>query len=44
MSEKIIPEHVDPYRFAEQGLKLDGIVKVADMGRLVPLWHQTMTM
>ena len=34
MSEKIIPEHVDPFRFAEQGLHLDGIVRVADMKRL----------
>ena len=32
--EKLIPEHIDPYRFAEQGLKLDGTVKIADMQRL----------
>lgn len=34
MSEKFIPEHIDPFRFAEQNLRLDGVVKVADMHRL----------
>ena len=34
MSEKIIPEHIDPFRFAEQSLQLDGVVRVADMHRL----------
>lgn len=34
MSEKIIPEHVDPFRYAEQGLSLDGIVKLTEMQRL----------
>lgn len=34
MSEKFIPEHIDPFRFAEQGLRLDGYVKVIDMHRL----------
>jgi uncharacterized protein len=32
--EKFIPEHVDPFRFAEQSLQLDGSVKIADMKRL----------
>ena len=34
MTEKLIPEHIDPYRFAEQSLHLDGAVKLADMPRL----------
>ena len=34
MSEKFIPEHIDPFRYAEQSLKLDGAVKIADMHRL----------
>jgi len=34
MSEKFIPEHIDPFRYAEQTLALDGYVKVADMERL----------
>lgn len=34
MSEKFIPEHVDPFRFAEQNLHLDGAVKLIDMQRL----------
>ncbi|MFZ2314060.1 MAG: YceD family protein [Gammaproteobacteria bacterium] len=34
MSEKIIPEHIDPYRYAEQSLQLAGFVKIADMQRL----------
>jgi uncharacterized protein len=34
MSEKIIPEHIDPFRFAEQNLRLDGVVRVVDMHRL----------
>ena len=34
MSEKFIPEHIDPYRFAEQNLYLDGSLKIADMHRL----------
>jgi uncharacterized protein len=34
MSEKIIPEHIDPFRYAEQGLGLDGILKVSEMQRL----------
>ena len=32
--EKYIPEHVEPYRLAEQNLHLDGLVKLADMQRL----------
>lgn len=34
MSDKLIPEHVDPYRYAEQDLHLDGAVKLIDMQRL----------
>lgn len=34
MSEKIIPEHIDPFRYAEQNLGLDGTVKIANMQRL----------
>lgn len=34
MSEKFIPEHIDPFRFAEQNLSLEGVVKIVDMHRL----------
>src|SRR5579883_1487980 len=34
MSEKFIPEYIDPYRYAEQSLGLTGVVKIADMQRL----------
>lgn len=34
MSDKFIPEHLDPYRYAEQDLHLDGLVKLVDMQRL----------
>lgn len=34
MSEKHIPEHIDPFRYADQGLAIDGIVKIVDMERL----------
>lgn len=34
--EKFIPEHIDPFRFAEQSLALDGIVRVSDMHRISP--------
>ena len=34
MSEKFIPEHIDPFRYAEQNLSLEGAVKIADMHRL----------
>lgn len=34
MSEKLLPEHLDPFRYAEQGLSLDGILKITDMQRL----------
>src|SRR5579862_4221042 len=34
MSEKFIPEHIDPFRYAEQGLSLSGILKVSEMQRL----------
>lgn len=32
--EKFIPEHIDPFRYAEQNLHIDGVVKIADMQRL----------
>lgn len=34
MSDKLIPEHIDPFRFAEQSLSIDGTIKIADMPRL----------
>lgn len=34
MSLKLIPEHIDPFRHAEQSLSLSGIVKIQDMQRL----------
>lgn len=34
MSLKLLPEHIDPLRYAEQGLSLDGRLKIADMQRL----------
>lgn len=34
MSEKLIPEHIDPFRYAEQGLQIAGIAKMQDMPRL----------
>lgn len=34
MSEKFIPENVDPFRLAEQNLQIDGVVKIVDMHRL----------
>jgi uncharacterized protein len=34
MSERYIPEHIDPYRFAEQSLQLHGLVRITDMPRL----------
>jgi len=34
MSQKLIPEHIDPYRFAEQSLGLDGDVNISEMHRL----------
>lgn len=34
MSEKLIPEHVDPFRYAEQSLGMAGIVKIQQMQRL----------
>lgn len=34
MSLKTIPEHVDPFRYAEQGISLDGIIKLANLERL----------
>ena len=37
MSEKIIPEHVDCFRFAEQGLELTGKLNLSEMARLSAL-------
>lgn len=34
MSDKFIPEHIDPFRYAEQNLALTGSVKVSEMQRL----------
>lgn len=34
MSEKFIPEHVDPFRYAEQSLSVAGIVNIKDMQRV----------
>lgn len=39
--EKNIPEHIDPFRYAEQDLRLDGTVKVSDMPRLCAHLGQT---
>src|SRR5436190_3738472 len=39
MSEKFIPEHIDPFRYAEQSLGLKGSVNVADMHRLNTYVH-----
>src|SRR3990167_283922 len=32
--EKFIPEHIDPFRYAEQSLSLTGIVNIHEMQRL----------
>lgn len=34
MPEKLLPEHIDPFRYAEQGLHLSGYANVVDMQRL----------
>jgi len=34
MIEKLIPEQIDPFRYAEQSLRLSGVVRLADMPRL----------
>lgn len=34
MSEHYIPEHIDPFRYAEQQLSLHGLIRIADMKRL----------
>lgn len=34
MSDKFIPEHIDPFRYAEQRLSFSGCVKLSDMQRL----------
>lgn len=34
MSDKIIPEHIDPFRFAEQKISLEGSLSVSEMQRL----------
>ncbi len=40
MSEKFIPEQIDPYRAAEQNTRIHGIVKVSDLTRLPALVMQ----
>lgn len=35
MSEKFIPEHIDPFRYTEQSLAVTGTVKLAEMQRLI---------
>lgn len=34
MSDKFIPEHIDPFRYGEQNLALSGVANIADMKRL----------
>lgn len=34
MSEKFIPEKIDPFRYADQDLRLEGGVRLSDMPRL----------
>lgn len=34
MTEKLLPEQIDPFRYAEQNLKLSGAVRLADMSRI----------
>lgn len=34
MSEKLLPEHIDPFRYAEQALQVSGKVRLIDMQRL----------
>lgn len=41
MSEKIIPEHIDPFRYAEQMLSLSGTLRIADMARLSTNVHNS---
>ena len=41
MSHKLIPEYIDPVRYAEQGLSLDGVAKVSDMDRLKTSVHSS---
>lgn len=36
MHEKYIPEQVDPFRLAEQGLIVEGLAPIAEMARLIP--------
>ncbi len=35
MSDQYIPEHINPYRYAEQGLALSGALMITDMPRLI---------
>lgn len=41
MSERMIPEYIDPFRYAEQGLGLDGLLNISDMPRLLALAQNT---
>lgn len=34
MTEKLIPDQIDPFRYAEQSLRISGVVHLADMPRL----------
>jgi uncharacterized protein len=34
MADKLIPEHIDPYRYTEQRLTVQGSVNLAEMARL----------
>jgi uncharacterized protein len=34
MTARLLPEHIDPFRYAEQKLRLEGIVSLAGMKRL----------
>lgn len=36
MHEKYLPEQIDPFRLAEQGVTLNGVSPLADMSRLKP--------
>ena len=40
MSEKFIPEQVDPYRCAEQDAHIKGIIRISDLARLPALVYK----
>ena len=39
MTARLLPEHIDPFRYAEQKLRLQGVVSIAGMKRLESLLH-----